>query len=304
MPRDVLTKREKLREIAQASLSATIGRFLVDSYYRLQRERIAWANQATAADRFGEPCEFVAAGAELLGGLEEDVRSFLEDWVKQYRVGRWLLSIRGVGPVIAAGALVGFNPLRAKSAGSYWRFAGLDPTLRWERGQKRPFCMRMKTYAIYRFAETQIKLRSRGAPYGELYERKRAELDEKNAAGAFRETADALLSTRNGQPSEWWKRGMLSPGHIRSRARRWMAKLFLSHLYHVQYYDIHGREPPEPYAIAYLGHVDWIKPANWSPELHDRLPGKPVLPLYQALAELSERNKLLAQRRAVSDDDE
>jgi hypothetical protein len=56
---------------------------------------------------------------------------------------------------------------------------------------------------------------------------------------------------------------MLPPGHIDMRARRWLSKLFLSHWHHVAYNLHYQRNPPRPYALAFLDHVHQVPVPNW-----------------------------------------
>ena len=54
--------------------------------------------------------------------------------------------------------------------------------------------------------------------------------------------------------------GKLPKGHIFARCKRWVVKLFLSHLHTAMYIDRYGVEPPMPYTIAVAGHADYIDP--------------------------------------------
>lgn len=54
--------------------------------------------------------------------------------------------------------------------------------------------------------------------------------------------------------------GMLPPGHIHSRAKRYVVKLFLAHFQEVTYELHYGKAPPKPYPIAILGHAHKIEP--------------------------------------------
>ena len=53
--------------------------------------------------------------------------------------GRWARSIVGIGPIIAAGLLAHIDIKQAPTVGHVWRFAGLDPTLKWTTKTKRPW---------------------------------------------------------------------------------------------------------------------------------------------------------------------
>ena len=56
---------------------------------------------------------------------------------------------------------------------------------------------------------------------------------------------------------------MLPPGQIDARARRYAAKIFLSHVHHVMYVNHYGELPPKPFAIAFLNHAHTIEPKGF-----------------------------------------
>ena len=57
---------------------------------------------------------------------------------------------------------------------------------------------------------------------------------------------------------------MLPPGRIRSRATRFVGKIFLSHVHMVMYKDFYGTEPPLPYVLTkFPEHTHLINPPSW-----------------------------------------
>ena len=65
---------------------------------------------------------------------------------------------------------------------------------------------------------------------------------------------------------------MLPPAHIHSRARRYMAAMFVSHLHYVMWHDYHG-EPYEYLPWVFSGrctdkidHKNIIMPPDWPNE--------------------------------------
>jgi len=68
---------------------------------------------------------------------------------------------------------------------------------------------------------------------------------------------------------------MLPPAHIVARARRWVEKIWLSHVHHVMYMDYYQKDPPKPYIIEYGDklyadgvnkHTTILKVPNWPME--------------------------------------
>jgi Transposase IS116/IS110/IS902 family. len=68
--------------------------------------------------------------------FEESVKKILDVYTSADPVGRWIRSIPGLGPYIAAGLLALIEIEKAPTVGHIWRFAGLDPTMKWSPGQK------------------------------------------------------------------------------------------------------------------------------------------------------------------------
>ena len=59
--------------------------------------------------------------------------------------------------------------------------------------------------------------------------------------------------------------GKLPKAHVHARARRWVAKLFLSHVHQAMYEDYFGQPAPKPYVFEKCqgGHRHFIAPPNW-----------------------------------------
>ena len=55
----------------------------------------------------------------------------LDDWTSTDPTGIWAKNQIGIGPVISAGLLAHIDFEKAKNPSKIWRYAGLDPTLKW-----------------------------------------------------------------------------------------------------------------------------------------------------------------------------
>jgi hypothetical protein len=124
-----------MRRAAQ-TLKEREVRYLVDSYYQFQEYRKASDNQAKAAattedGEEAEPNDAVKWLGATMHGAEDTIKVLLDVYTKHHPVGRWLQSVCGVGPVIAAGLLAHIDIKQAPTVGHIWRFAGLDPTVEW-----------------------------------------------------------------------------------------------------------------------------------------------------------------------------
>jgi len=118
-----------LREAAKL-LGRSEARFLVDLYYTTQDNRIRANNQIRACGD-EEPNLMLSWVARNFTVTENGCKSALNVYAKNQRVGRWLLGVHGIGPCIAAGMLAHIDIEKAPTVGHIWRFAGLDPTVKW-----------------------------------------------------------------------------------------------------------------------------------------------------------------------------
>jgi hypothetical protein len=256
-----------VRDIA-AGLHADQARWLVDYYYAIQDYRIQAAGQERAikqaADEGG--LELASWLAETTKVIEGEIRRALDAYSDASTPGRWAKSIMGIGPVISAGLLAHIDVERAPTVGHIWRFAGLDPSMKWEKGQKRPYNAKLKVLC-WKIADSFVKQQSRESDvYGKVYvARKQLEV-ERNEAGLFAEQAAEKLekfNIRDKATKEIYEAGRLPAGRLDLRARRYAVKLFLAHFHHVLYEDYFGIEPPKPYILTQPGHVHYIAPPNW-----------------------------------------
>lgn len=100
--------------------------------------------------------------------------------------------------------------------------------------------------------------------YGRILREREEYENTKNLAGDYAEIAKQILKEKNFDKKtiaySYYSKGMLPPAHIAQRTQRYATKLFISHLFEAAYYNKYGKQCPEPYAIGYQGHVDYIPP--------------------------------------------
>lgn len=256
-----------LKKAAQ-TLSPDEARYLVDAYYQMQGDRIRSANQVRALTASEEPHQTIAWLAENAGVLERSIASALDAYSAASLVGKWARSICGVGPVITAGLLAHIDIGKAPTAGHIWRFAGLDPTVTWEKGQKRPWNASLKTLC-WKIGESFVKVSTNDDDvYGHLYIERKAKEQARNDAGELADQAAAKLARhkigRNTDAFKSYATGRLPPAHVHARAKRWAVKLFLAHYQAVAYRDHFGTDAPKPYILTREGgHVHEIAVPNW-----------------------------------------
>ena len=246
-----------------AASATTLGeseaRFLVDYYYIVQDDRKRAANQKRALSENGEPHQVLAWLFDQSEVLEKQIARALDKYSAADPLGEWARGIIGIGPVIAAGLLAHIDLEKAPTAGAVWRFAGLDPSLKWDKGQKRPFNAELKTLC-WKIGESFVKVSgNEDSFYGRIYRERKAQEEAANAKGEFSaQAARKLEQFKIGKSTDAYKHyseGRLPPAHIHARAKRMAVKLFLSHYHEMGFRLKLGREAPEPYVIAHQGHV-------------------------------------------------
>lgn len=275
----------------QKALASTMGRdearCLVDAYYQIQDYRKAAGNQRRAGLKLGDT-EKVDLPAypliEWLGShtasIELRLKNFLQAYAENDPVGQWSLSVCGIGPVISAGLLCHIDIEKAQTVGAIWKFAGLDPTSVWGKGQRRPWNAKLKTLC-WHIGECFVKVQNNKDDfYGQLYVERKLYEQQRNEAGELADQAANILATKNfkskpvkedceaaeedfKRASEWYSQGMLPPAHIHARAKRWVVKLFLAHWHEVAFCERFGTMPPKPYVIEHCGHIHKIEVPNY-----------------------------------------
>lgn len=253
------------REIAAsaATLSDDEARYLVDAYYIMQEDRKRTNNQvravAQSADEENAATDHSVISwlAEQSGTIEKQIARALDKYTEGHQMGSWMREIVGIGPVISAGMLAHIDITKAPTVGHIWRFAGLDPTQKWEKGQKRPWNAGLKTLC-WKAGQSFMKFSGRDdCYYGKVYLERKAYEIARNDRGENAELSASLVA-KVGKSTEAYKHyssGKLPPGQIDARARRYAVKLFLSHLHNEWYLRHFGTPAPLPYPIAILGHA-------------------------------------------------
>jgi hypothetical protein len=280
-------RRDLKRDFKDAEMSRAEARYIVDVYYQLQDFRIQAAGQLRS--EAAEPRRWAETLLRAFELLEKDVQSVLGAWARRHPAGAWAQSITGVGPVLSAGLVAHIEIRRqredpalpgamieeiTRTAGQVWRFAGLDPTSRWEKGQKRPWNAKLKVLC-WKLGDSFVKQSGRDSDvYGHIY-RARKELEvARNEAGEFADQAAASLEARQIKDKALkatYESGRLPDGRIDLRARRYAVKLFLAHYHWVAYETEMGVPPEKPYIFTenallagYGIHNGFIMPPGWN----------------------------------------
>lgn len=126
-----IKKMGKDLRYAAKTIGSAEARFLVDSYYTMQANRIRSSAQVRELAKTGEPHEVLDFFEVQNEALESQIKGALEVYTNNHPIGQWLRSVDGIGPVIAAGILANFDITKAATAGAFWDYAGLNPAVNW-----------------------------------------------------------------------------------------------------------------------------------------------------------------------------
>lgn len=273
---------------ASITLSEREARFLVDAYYAMQKDRIRAAHQNRTLNENAEPHDILLWLQGQRDVLEKQIARALDGYSGSLRIGQWARSQVGIGPIIAAGLAANIDvrgkypkghelefqprqlpPWQCPTVGHIWRFAGLDPTVRWDPKTRRPWNGSLKRLCFL-IGESFVKVSGNpDAVYGQAYVVRKARETAKNEAGDYASQAEAALREKKWRDDTTakacYEQGKLPPGRIHMRAKRWATKLFLSHYHHVAYEIEFGEPPPKPYIMAKDPdlHTHFIGPPNW-----------------------------------------
>ena len=177
--------------------SADEARFLVDTYYMMQRQRIRASHQARACATDQEPAAVLTWLMVQSTVLENFIKSILDQYTKTHPIGPWLRGITGIGPVIAAGLVANIKIEKAPTVGHIWSYAGLNPTVTWGKGESCPWNRSLKTLC-WKLGESFVKHQNNDKDmYGRYYLKRRKIEERKNAAGEFADLAAATLAAKN-----------------------------------------------------------------------------------------------------------
>lgn len=264
-----IPKLDRESVLEASKLSDAEARFLVSNYYQSQDMRKRSDMQIRhlgpsksvgidAVDKPPNPPKLLKFTADTFASLENDMKKGLQTYAESSLVGRWCLAQHGIGPVIAAGMIAHLDIEEAPTAGHFWRFAGLDPSCKWEEGKKRPYNAELKQLTFH-FGECAKRFNTHpDCFYGHIYKARKEFLVERNDAGHNAERAKTFF-TKSADWKKVLKTGKLPDGNIDRQACNYSAKMFLSHLHAVMYWDKYKKAPPKPFAIMHLGHAHEVR---------------------------------------------
>lgn len=201
----------------QAMASKTLGeaevRFVVDTYYAIQKMRVGQNNRSKMLDKQDEPHAVVDWIRNQQEILENQVKRALERWSHERPIGRWTSSIYGIGPILTAGLIAHTDITRCPSVSNLWSFAGVNPAQKWQKGVKRPWNAALKTL-VWKIGESFVKMANREDDfYGKFYRARKTYEWQRNLDGGNAEVALERIRSgvRLGGTQKLWYEGCITP---------------------------------------------------------------------------------------------
>lgn len=261
--------------------------FLVNLYYDIQEQRIGMASRVREMLKIEEPNVLYSYLFNSMESFEKRIKQGLEQYVlNDNTVGAWLISICGIGEVLSSGLMSmldinenatlqdeegNFVKVFGRNPSSFWKYAGLMPGQKRQRGKKLDYNPDLKRLCFL-IGESFVKFQNNKKDfYGQLYAQYKQKLIERNENLEFSEAAAASLSNaKYGKETEAYKayiQGKLPKKHIHARATRWVVKVFLCHLWQIMYFYKYKKTPKLPWILEQPSHQTFIdmpnRPFEW-----------------------------------------
>jgi hypothetical protein len=129
-------------------------------------------------------------------------------------MGRWLMGVYGIGPIIASGLLAHIDIRKAPTVGHIWAFAGLDPTKKWLPKTRRPWNAELRTIC-WKAGQSFMKFSGREkCYYGKLYLERKEYETRNNLKGELSAQASAKakylesISKTSSEGYNWYVGGL------------------------------------------------------------------------------------------------
>jgi len=260
--KDAIKRLTKDLRAAAKDLGVREARYFVNTYYDLQDYRISSANQQRKLLEGAEPSLFMEWLNTNLDTLEQQIKAVLDKWSGAQPMGVWARNVCGIGPVISSGLLANIDITKAPTVGHIWRFAGLDPTVKWSKGEKRPWNASLKRLC-WLIGESFVKVSgNKNDIYGHVYQERKKYEQKRNEAGELADQARERVAQAKARRVKLdedliklLEQGTLPAKALHERSKRYAVKLFLSHWWEEAYKLHYETEPPLPYPIAILRHA-------------------------------------------------
>lgn len=236
---------ERLRKLKNREL-----RILVESFYDMQKLRIAMGNRIHAYGKAGL-LEYIDPEPALgkLKEAEKELEQEITEVVTKHPLwDAWFKGVKGIGPIMAAGIIAWRDDInKADTISAFWKYHGLAPGQGRKKGEKVDYNPKAKTHA-YKVGMQLLKAKGH---YAEIYYLARAKYEEREDIKAMHENA-IDEETKNGKKVKKYEaRGGPKSYklHIHYMALRKMIKRFYGDTW-VMWRTVEGYEVTRPYIFS------------------------------------------------------
>lgn len=222
---------ERLKKLKNREL-----RILVESFYDMQKLRIAMSNRIFAYTKAGlleyiDPKPALGKLKEAEKELEKEIKEVV---VKHGLWDAWFKDVKGIGPVMAAGIIAWRDDIsKSDNVSTFWKYHGFSPGQGRQKGSKLDYNPKAKTHAY----KCGIQLLKAKGKYADLYYAAKSKYESREDIKQLHESGDA----RGGMKS--YKL------HIHYMALRSMIKRFLSDTW-IVWRQVEGLSVTEPYIFS------------------------------------------------------
>jgi Holliday junction resolvasome RuvABC DNA-binding subunit len=325
-----ITKEMKKSILSIEHVSKENIKQLVALFYQIQDIRIHTSEQIRAIKKQIESNKIAKTDGDgnlialnwvlqSTAATEKGINNILKEMCKSDEVGRWLLSIYGIGPALAAGCLSYFDVTGINYASNFISYAGLNSNNRpwlgrekskkivdeviakYDDGNKKtvtitddmvieiaaktqwkfeyfvenarsdkgkwskealikaaakiPYNANLKTHMWKVGKSFEYLKTNKNSLYGKLLAERIVLETKRNEEGYYKDYIKQKMSEKNySTGTETYKcymEGKLPAVEINARCRRWVQKIFVSHLFEEMYRVANDKVPPRYYALEH-----------------------------------------------------
>jgi hypothetical protein len=124
----IMALNKDMREVVKLMSKKQIA-IIVRSYYDWQERRIQVQGQLRSLT--DEPNTLIHWLNKQAEDLEANLAKILASYAESDNLATWMMTIRGIGPIIAAGFVSKIDFEKAHTAGAIQRLVGYDPSITW-----------------------------------------------------------------------------------------------------------------------------------------------------------------------------
>lgn len=240
-------------------------RVLVETYYDIQHMRLIAENRIRAAVRVRGLSEAKAKVLEdwtdeRLCKQESELKAMVQKQIKHHPLwATWLKDVKGIGPCICGGLLAWVGDIgKFDTVSKLWAYAGLHVidghAAKRTKGEKANWSDNLKVLA-WKAAQSFVMV---GDGYRELYLKEKTRLRVLHPEPVPYDPPRFKRLKPGQTDADRELLSQYSDGHIDNMAKRWVAKLFLSHVWE-EWRKIEGLPIRAAYVVEKLGHTSVIE---------------------------------------------